>query len=566
MTFLPIVERELRVAARAWTTQFRRVLTVALGIAVAAYAYLIAQTAVPALLGFILFSALSWLGFFCCLLWGLGSTADTISAERRNDTLGLLFLTDLKGYDVTLGKLAATSVRSVYALLGLCPILALCLMFGSVSFRQFAQVVMVLAATLFLSQAVALWVSSWFESGRRAAMVSGLILVLMAGGPWVAAIWAGTTGVLRSGVLRGGPEPILAFSPAYAHALAVFSSAPVTRVGFLGSFHWYWASVGVALGVGVLALVLTSRRLPRLCRQGEGWIGRRRFAGDRSRFERGRRDADRARGALLDRSPFAWLAAPHADPARNVWRFLSLTLAGWLGLFVAFPNLWDAMDVVRYILLLLWVHSVLKVWMAFSVTRRLTDDRTSGALELLLCTPLTPGEILAGQGRALVRQFGGPVMVVLAADVVLLMAAVHENWSERAEHVLFFGGHMVWLIADAVAILVYGVWSAVACSHPQQPVRNTVAGILVAPWALFALLLSGYAILEGHNVVRLDMTPAQVMLLMFAIGLVFDAGYLWYAWRRTGRDFRRMAVQRLGLRPRGWWWRGLGSPRSAHRA
>ena len=67
------------------------------------------------------FVALSWLGLFYCI--GLSrNTMDCISEEKREGTLGLLFLTDLKGYDVALGKLCANSVRSFYALLATVPV------------------------------------------------------------------------------------------------------------------------------------------------------------------------------------------------------------------------------------------------------------------------------------------------------------------------------------------------------------------------------------------------------------------------------------------------------------
>ena len=59
-----------------------------------------------------------------CLFSGRISTADCLSEEKREGTLGLLFLTDLKGYDVVLGKLAATSVSAFYGLLAALPVLA----------------------------------------------------------------------------------------------------------------------------------------------------------------------------------------------------------------------------------------------------------------------------------------------------------------------------------------------------------------------------------------------------------------------------------------------------------
>ena len=45
-----------------------------------------------------------WAGFVGSAIAGLVLTADCISQERREGTLGLLFLTDLRGPDVALGN------------------------------------------------------------------------------------------------------------------------------------------------------------------------------------------------------------------------------------------------------------------------------------------------------------------------------------------------------------------------------------------------------------------------------------------------------------------------------
>ena len=55
-----------------------------------------------------LFWGLTGSAVFYCLLSGVWFTADCLSEEKREGTLGLLFLTDLKGYDVVFGKLVAT--------------------------------------------------------------------------------------------------------------------------------------------------------------------------------------------------------------------------------------------------------------------------------------------------------------------------------------------------------------------------------------------------------------------------------------------------------------------------
>src|SRR6266516_1718500 len=129
MTFLPIVDRELRVAARKRNTFWLRV--------VAALVALIIGGVSPfggrGQMGGPLFAVLTWLSVGLALSAGLFFTSDCVSEEKREGTLGFLFLTDLHGYDVVLGKLLATSLRAICALLAVFPILAITLLMGGVT-------------------------------------------------------------------------------------------------------------------------------------------------------------------------------------------------------------------------------------------------------------------------------------------------------------------------------------------------------------------------------------------------------------------------------------------------
>ena len=51
-------------------------------------------------IGTAMFKTLAWLGFAFCLFAGLRNTVDCLSSEKREGTLGLLFLTELTGVDV----------------------------------------------------------------------------------------------------------------------------------------------------------------------------------------------------------------------------------------------------------------------------------------------------------------------------------------------------------------------------------------------------------------------------------------------------------------------------------
>src|SRR5262245_12909376 len=118
MIVLPIVERELRVAARRRATFRTRVWAAMAAIAVAGWKCLDFrfQGASSASQGASLFYTLSGLAFAYCLAIGARVTSDCLSEEKREGTLGLLFLTDLKGLDVVLGKLVASSLNSFYGL------------------------------------------------------------------------------------------------------------------------------------------------------------------------------------------------------------------------------------------------------------------------------------------------------------------------------------------------------------------------------------------------------------------------------------------------------------------
>src|SRR5437899_11124633 len=134
MSVLPIVRRELRVAARKRSTFWLRVVSAITAVVLASGCLLMSgwQGVGTAQMGSILFYALTWTCLAAALSAGLFFTSDCLSEEKREGTLGFLFLTDLRGYDVVLGKLMATSLRCVFALAAIFPILAITLLMGGV--------------------------------------------------------------------------------------------------------------------------------------------------------------------------------------------------------------------------------------------------------------------------------------------------------------------------------------------------------------------------------------------------------------------------------------------------
>lgn len=176
MNFLPIVSRELRVAARRRSTYFIRSAAALLLIALGTWMFLMLSRESPRDLGMGVFGVLAGCAALACLLSGVQSTSDCISRERREGTLGLLFLTDLRGYDVVLGKLVANGLSSFYGVLAVVPMLGIPLLIGGVAPAEFWRMAILALDTLFFSLTLGICVSSLSVNARKASYATFLAI------------------------------------------------------------------------------------------------------------------------------------------------------------------------------------------------------------------------------------------------------------------------------------------------------------------------------------------------------------------------------------------------------
>src|SRR5947207_1010696 len=184
MTFLPIVDRELRVAAGRPVTYWTRLVFAIAGAGIVSLALLFAaaaQTGASGIGGW-LFYFLSLLALGFSTFAGVFLTADCLSEEKREGTLGLLFLTDLKGYDVVLGKLLARSLSAAYGLLAIFPVLAITLTMGGVTAGEFWRTALVFLNTLFFSLAAGMLISTLGRADHRSMASAAGMIVLIGGG------------------------------------------------------------------------------------------------------------------------------------------------------------------------------------------------------------------------------------------------------------------------------------------------------------------------------------------------------------------------------------------------
>src|SRR5262252_937145 len=178
---LPIVHRELREAARRKSTYRIRSWTFVVGFVMSFFGLILVWgLSGGGVSGKPLFTLLADYAFGLCLLGGVFVTATCLSEEKREGTLGLLFLTDLNGYDVVLGKFVARSLNPFYSLLALLPLIGLPLLIGGVTGAEFWRMTLALANTLFLSLATGMCVSAFAREPQTAMMATLAALSVLA--------------------------------------------------------------------------------------------------------------------------------------------------------------------------------------------------------------------------------------------------------------------------------------------------------------------------------------------------------------------------------------------------
>ena len=256
MTFLPIVDRELSVTSRRAGTYWLRFWAALAMLAIWLLLLSNSQNTTPAQMGQHLLNALGILALGFSLFAGAFMTADCLSEEKREGTLGLLFLTDLKSHDVVLGKLAASSLNAFFGLLATFPILGLTMLLGGVTGREFARLMLVFAATLFFSLGIGMFVSAVSQEARQAMGRAFLLVVVFAGVCPV--LWWGENLAFRP----PAPVELLLPSPAYTYMKAFDAHYRAGR----GSQE-FWLSLGTIFSIGLTGVVLAVCLLPRAWRR-----------------------------------------------------------------------------------------------------------------------------------------------------------------------------------------------------------------------------------------------------------------------------------------------------------
>jgi hypothetical protein len=526
MTLLPIVARELRVAARRRETYWTRLSLAIAAIVIGSMIFVFTVGFPPNFTGRFIFQCLAGLLFLYCLVYGRRATADSISYEKREGTLGLLFLTDLKGHDIVLGKLAATSMRGFYGLMAVFPVLAVPLLLGGITNGEFWRMVLVLVNTFLFSLAIGIFGSALSRDFRHAMGANLLFLVIYMGlGPAVGLLLSYFSGLFI---------PRLFFScPAYSFYLCSDAQYALQSQNF-------WWSLGVSHGLTWFLILLASWVVPRAWHDQPTHVGKSTWRGFWERWNYGafsKRAAFRYR--LLNVNPFYWLASRVTRKTAHVWTFLFLMGVWWLVGWAMSGSVWFDPSVA--ILTVLMLNCTFKVWITIEAGQQLAEDKRAGAFELLLTVPLKVQEILQGQLLALRRQFAMPLVVVVIAEL-LLMALVSRRPSEYGP--FFWLAGIAMLLLDITALIWVGMATALTARSHNHATFSSVTRVLGLPWAFLGLVVGTCHVYYGVALGK-EWAPGTNFYvgLWFGLGTVIDLILGLTSWQLLRKRFHQLALQ-----------------------
>lgn len=541
MFSLPIAQREMLVQAKSPLLFRGRLFTSALLLVLATgfalvYRYAGVIAARQSVLSF------SFMFMIFAVFAGASSTSDSVSREKRDGTLGFLFLSPLRPFQIALGKLIAGTISVFYALLAVLPLLSLAVIAGGVAWSEIVGFFAFTLNCLFASAAIGLYASTVsFERKKAQGRAVWIVIFFW----WLLPAAAELALHFKAPLWVASAMRALAFSSAFG--------GPVAR-GVAGP-HFGWINFACVHLLGWFFIGLAIFYLPRSWQE----------AAPKKRFSLrawwkqvcyGKSDVRRRlRDQLLNRNPFLWLASRDRTRRWFTWLF-TLVLTG---IFLGIPMGLGWMQQAAFAVIAASV--VLQFSWSGSAGLQLLAEQEQGTMEMILSTPLTPREIMRGQLLALLRQYSG------VALLVLLLLWVVAAWAFTQNPFLGIALAIVSLlfVLNLYVLFLLGMWSAVTVKDPKAASGNAAALCLFLPAGLVALIMASLGLMNWLGAGFGFPGAPGVFLLWVLFQTGIDLFWIATVRRSFPVKMRVWAMRRYSQdapRPR-WWQRVVGRGRSS---
>jgi hypothetical protein len=452
----PLVARELLVYSRQPWTYWLRLLSALGAVSVLAIMGVTGQNRVDHADGLSLFIGSTAILFLIASLNGLRSTSNCIASERRQGTLVLLFLADLKLNTILMSKLVTNSMRNVWAFFGTLPVLGLCLLLGGVSGLVFVQGVLAVLAAAWLSLMVGLE-QSCRNQGEHEAFSNGL-----------------------RELLKLNLVPFM--SPA-----SLAWSAFLPGRSFFG--HVYFAATfGITVGVGLFYWFKAKNALARNWQQPPPEEAPP-DSGPRARVPppvAGHLQRPPRRCGNMP--PAYWLFARYGDTRQVGPLPIGIAFVALTGFVVLLMLMSDA-DVIKvtYPVMMGAGRFVQMLAMAKIAPQSFADIARPGALEILQTTPITLKQIVRAAYQFLFVHFRRGVLPMLGMDALVLPLVVLRPTREDSawDFALVLLAQNIVFLSGLCAMGVTGIWLGLKQRSLSRASFSSCFLFLVLPAALY---------------------------------------------------------------------------------
>ena len=487
MNVAPVIVREMRASARQPFTYNLRVLGMA-ALLVTSVVFG-SSTGSSRATGQELFS-----GLHCTLLaaiWLLGPllTVDCVSRERREGTLGLLFLTPLKGTDIVLAKGVAQGLRAVTMGLAVLPLLTIPFLLGGVGWTEALLSVGLNANAACWALAAGLLASAYSKARLRALVLGGLLtfgfwcfLTLATGWLFLKTFEANGLGALVIPWRGWSQAGELDWRPVMAAGFRIFVNA---------GGHWtdyvqrramgpLCGALGLTSLVSLLLLAVAVRFAGK--HTGRSWqdlpLSPRRLWWRQKLFTPvlWLKFFRRWMRRKLERNPIGWLE-------QRTWSGRLVTW-GWFAILISIytevlneRHLFGAPNELHVTIAWLLAGSI-----AMSAAGSLRRERESGVLELLLVSPVGERRIISGRLGGLWSQFAP------AVGLLFVIWAYCSTFLPNGGRVTEFGFFLI----TFVTLPVFGLYFSLRCRSFLAAFLFTLAGALGLPIILGGALRMGW--------------------------------------------------------------------------
>jgi len=477
MRFLPVVHRELLVLSRRPSTFWLRSIGGAI-LVLLLFFLLRLEDFAPIELGQLIFSFMT--SFLClgALLYGILHGADCISRERREGTLGLLFLTPLQSYDIFFGKFVSRAVDGLQFLFVATPILSICFAFGGLSSKALLWEPVILISLLFFSFSISLLVSTLTESSIWAFIFSFLLVSFFAILPLLIAITVVFFFTEDDALLF----LLISLSPLGAHLCLLNAELSASS----GIFQNYFYPLAITWGYISISTILSLSLLHRAWRKAHDFEKRSIWHSLWQILRRKNRQKFHASGPknlrvwILNRIPLVWLL--FRCPYQTIQKMIGILILPallFLWFFIIYlhgihqdPLLYqDLLSEAALVPCAVLAHFVLRLSFAIAALRYWIVSAHQGAFPLLLISPLRPKDWLLGQ-------VGGLSLLYLPASLAVILLFDYPVWDYSPASLSFLLFHTLSLPLDLAAIALLALWIG--------PIsKGVIQGIVAIFWRIF---------------------------------------------------------------------------------